>query len=97
MSYTKEQFLNELDSANERVLRLRSFLSACDFWDEKNERLMDKASDLLLEVEENIKAQGEIDELRKDLQFFMEQSVIIEHKQDHKQLRKLREKHGFGF
>lgn len=37
----------------------------------------------------------ELETLRVDLDFFMEQSVIIEHKQDHERMRQIRKKYGF--
>lgn len=39
----------------------------------------------------------DVEAMRKDLEFFIEQSVIIEHKQDHKRMRELREKYGMGW
>lgn len=39
----------------------------------------------------------EVEAMWKDLEFFIEQSVIIEHKQDHKRMRELREKYGMGW
>ena len=33
----------------------------------------------------------------KDLHFFLEQSIIIEHKQDHEKMRKLRKEYGYDF
>ena len=48
-------------------------------------------------LEENEKLCAENETLKKDLQFFIDQSVIIEHKQDHETMRKLREKYGFEY
>lgn len=39
----------------------------------------------------------EVEAMWKDLEFFIEQSVIIEHKQDHKRMRELREKYGMSW
>lgn len=33
----------------------------------------------------------------KDLHFFLEQSIIIEHKQDHEKMRRLRKEYGYDF
>lgn len=33
----------------------------------------------------------------KDLHFFLEQSLIIEHKQDHEKMRKLRKEYGYDY
>lgn len=39
----------------------------------------------------------EIQDMWKDLEFFLEQSNIIEHMQDHKRMLELREKYGMGW
>lgn len=33
----------------------------------------------------------------KDLHFFLEQSIVIEHKQDHEKMRKLRREYGYDY
>jgi hypothetical protein len=40
---------------------------------------------------------NQINEMQSDLQFLLEQSIIIEHKQDHTKMRELREKYGFEY
>lgn len=35
------------------------------------------------------------DDMKEDIQFFLEQSVIIEHRQDHKKMEALRKKYNF--
>ena len=39
----------------------------------------------------------EMEAMWEDLEFFLEQSNIIEHMQDHKRMRELREKYGMGW
>ena len=36
-------------------------------------------------------------EFEEELNFFLEQSIIIEHRQDHDKMRKLRKKYGYDF
>ena len=35
-----------------------------------------------------------IEELQEELEFFLDQSIIIEHKQDHERMREIRKKYG---
>lgn len=44
-----------------------------------------------------VKGKPSYQELQEDLKFFLEQSVIIEHKQDHNRMRELRKKYGFDW
>lgn len=36
----------------------------------------------------------ELETMKVDLDFFMEQSIIIEHRQDHERIRQIRKKYG---
>jgi DNA-binding transcriptional MerR regulator len=45
-------------------------------------------------LQENEKNAEHIAELEQDLNFMLEQSVVIEHKQDHEKMYKLRKKYG---
>lgn len=60
-----------------------------------NPYVYDFAEALLAKANERIK---ELEEQQtEDLMFLLEQSLIIEHKQDYKKLKELREKYGVAF
>lgn len=46
---------------------------------------------------ESIEIANYIKSLKDDLDFFLEQSYIIEHMQDHEKMRSLREKYGMSY
>lgn len=46
---------------------------------------------------ESLALQAQVAELKEELEFFLEQSIIIEHKQDHDKMRNLRKKYGYEF
>ena len=82
----------ELEALRDENYALRCYLKSAD---KQVEEVCKKVDFYMDEV---IILRAENEALRKELQFFLEQSVIIEQKQDDettRKLRKLRKKYGF--
>lgn len=62
---------------------------------ESAHRKIKHATEQLAKANERIKELKE--QQTEDLMFLLEQSLIIEHKQDYKKLKELREKYGIAF